>query len=379
MSWTIHDIGDLHGRVALVTGANTGIGRATAEALAAHGTTVVLACRDLAKAERTAAAIRMSGAARQHRDKTKPDPVWRGRDARTTLNEREDLASATRRGRDARASLSHGQYLATTTRRGRDARTRLNEGEATTMGEVVPLHIDLASLRSVRAAAERFRDRFDRLDLLINNAGVMVPPYTITEDGFELQIGVNHLGHFALTGLLLDRLIETEGSRVVTVSSVGHRRGVIDFADLHSRRRYEPLTAYNQSKLANLLFAFALDRRLRGTTTRSLAAHPGAARTELMRHSPWHFRFVVSRRTRWLFSWLIQDEDRAALPTLRAATDPGATDYFGPSGWREFTGTRAVPARPHPKSRDLEVQERLWAESERLTGVTFDAKRGAPR
>jgi len=325
MNWSI---GDLRGKVALVTGANTGIGRATAQVLAAHGATVVLACRDLDKADRTAKAIRAAVPGAE--------------------------IGSTHLGTADRAAIA---------------------------ADVEPLRLDLADLASVRAAAESFRAAYPRLDLLINNAGVMMPPYGRTADGFELQIGVNHLGHFALTGLLLDRLLATEASRVVTVSSVGHHRGVIDFADLQSEQRYEPLVAYPQSKLANLLFAHALQRRLAGTGTASLAAHPGAARTELMRHSPWHFRFVVSRRTKWLFSWLIQDEQGAALPTLRAATDVNARggDYFGPSGWREFTGRRAVPVNASPASHDVGLQERLWAESERLTGVDFGAlKRGRP-
>ncbi|MEV4533739.1 oxidoreductase [Asanoa sp. NPDC049518] len=307
MSWTIHDIGDLRGQVALVTGANTGIGRVTAEVLAQHGATVVLGCRDLTKAGWVATAIRRTG------------------------------------------------------------------------GVAEPLHLDLASLASIATAADRFHQLHDRLDLLINSAGVMIPPYGRTEDGFELQFGVNHLGHFALTGLLLDRLLAAPDPRVVTVSSAGHWRGRIDFADLHSTRGYVPQAAYNQSKLANLLFAFALQRRL-GSAGRSVAAHPGAARTELMRHSPWHFRFVVSRRTKWLFSWLIQDERQAALPSLRAATDAHAAggDYFGPSGWREFTGRDAVLVPAAPASRDVALQERLWAESERLSGVTYEATRGAP-
>jgi NAD(P)-dependent dehydrogenase (short-subunit alcohol dehydrogenase family) len=141
-----------------------------------------------------------------------------------------------------------------------------------------PLPLDLAS---VRAAAAEFKDRHGRLDLLINNAGLMIPPYGLTKDGFELQFGVNHLGHFALTGLLLDRLA---GGRVVTVSSNGHRRGVLDFDDLTSAHHYDPMAAYARSKLANLLFAFELQRRCPGLT--SVAAHPGAARTGLMRHSP---------------------------------------------------------------------------------------------
>ncbi|MEU7874066.1 SDR family NAD(P)-dependent oxidoreductase [Dactylosporangium sp. NPDC049140] len=231
--------------------------------------------------------------------------------------------------------------------------------------------LDLGDLASVRAFAGGFPH--ERLDLLVNNAGVMIPPFGLTADGFETQIGVNHLGHFALTGLLLDRLLATPGSRVVTVSSNGHKRGAIDLADLHfARRRYVPMTGYAQSKLANLLFAAGLQRRLAaaGAPVRSLAAHPGAARTGLMRHSPLHFRIVVHRRTKWLFSWLIQDPLPAALPILRAATDPDPAMYYGPGGWGEFTG-RPVPVRPAPAVSDPAAQDALWAESERLTGVVF--------
>jgi NAD(P)-dependent dehydrogenase (short-subunit alcohol dehydrogenase family) len=306
MSWTIADVGDQRERVALVTGANTGIGYETALALAARGATVVLACRDLGKAEQARGRLRAAV----------PDA---------------DLAI---------------------------------------------LRVDLAALTSVQAAAVQFRDRYARLDLLINNAGLMIPPYGRTEDGFELQFGTNHLGHFALTGLLLDRLLGTPGSRVVTVSSNGHRRGRIDFDDLNAKRHYHPMTAYTQSKLANLLFTHELQRRLAaaGAGTVAVAAHPGAARTDLMRHSPWLFRFAISQRTRWLFSWLIQDEAAGALPTLRAATDPGARggEYYGPGGWREFTGRYPVRVEAAAAAHDAAVQRRLWDVSERLTGVRFD-------
>jgi NAD(P)-dependent dehydrogenase (short-subunit alcohol dehydrogenase family) len=203
----------------------------------------------------------------------------------------------------------------------------------------------------------------------------MIPPYGRTRDGFESQFGVNHLGHFALTGLLLDRLRSTPGSRIVTVTSNGHRRGTIDFDDLQGERSYRPMVAYTQSKLANLLFTYELQRRLAdsGAGPIATAAHPGAARTGLMRHSPWHFRFVVSRCTRFLFSWLIQDEDTAALPILRAAADPtaGGGDYYGPDGWREFTGRHPVPVESTALSHDAALQRRLWTESERLTGVHY--------
>ena len=243
------------------------------------------------------------------------------------------------------------------------------------------LHLDLASLASLRAAAAEFHERYNRLDLLINNAGLMIPPYGLTADGFESQFGTNHLGHFALTGLLLDRLGETPGSRVVTVSSNAQRRGSINFADLQSERGYDPMTAYAQSKLANLMFTYALQRRLdeAGSGTLAVAAHPGAARSDLTRHSSLVFRIVVSRRTKWLFSWLIQDADRGALPTLRAATDPTVRggEYYGPDGWSEFTGKHPVRVTSIAASHDVEAQERLWAESERLTGVAW-ARRSAP-
>jgi NAD(P)-dependent dehydrogenase (short-subunit alcohol dehydrogenase family) len=305
-AWTTDDMGDQRGRVALITGANTGIGFETAKALAIRGATVVLACRDRAKMHAAAARLR-------------------------------DTAPT---------------------------------------GDVATLTLNLASLASVRAAAMEFRGRWDRLDLLINNAGMMIPPYGRTDDGFESQLGVNHLGHYALTGLLLTRLLGTAGSRVVTVSSNAHRQGVINFDDLHAERKYRPMAAYAQSKLANLLFTYELQRRLSatGATTIAVAAHPGAARTDLMRHSPWHFRVVISRRTRLLFSWLIQDGDAAALPILRAATDPRAHggEYYGPDGWKEFTGRHPVPVRSTPRSHDSELQQRLWRESQRLTGVSYD-------
>ncbi|GII77176.1 short-chain dehydrogenase [Sphaerisporangium rufum] len=252
--------------------------------------------------------------------------------------------------------------------------TRLRD--AAPDAKAAPLTLDLASLASVRAAAAEFHHRWDRLDLLINNAGLMIPPYGRTSDGFESQFGVNHLGHFALTGLLLDRLLGTPGSRIVTVSSNGHRRGTIDFDDLHAERRYRPMAAYAQSKLANLLFTYELQDRLAANraTTIAVAAHPGAARTRLMRHSPWHFRFVVSGHTRMLFSWLIQDEEAGALPTLRAATDPATRggEYYGPDGWKEFTGRHPVPVSSSPRSHDTGLRRRLWQESERLTGVHYE-------
>jgi NAD(P)-dependent dehydrogenase (short-subunit alcohol dehydrogenase family) len=236
--------------------------------------------------------------------------------------------------------------------------------------KVSVVRLDLASLDSVRAAAEQIRASHERLDLLINNAGLMMPPRGTTADGFELQFGTNHLGHFALTGLLLDRLLTVPGSRVVTVSSNGHRAGRINFADLQSERRYGRMSAYAQSKLANLMFTYELERRLRaaGAATIALAAHPGSAGTDLVRHFPGVMQTVYSRAG-GVFK---QSAAMGALPTLRAATDPAARggEYYGPGGFAQMTGY-PVRVSSNGRSRDEQAQRRLWAESERLTGVTF--------
>ena len=242
-------------------------------------------------------------------------------------------------------------------------------------GERVPtLRLDLASLASVREAADEIGSRYPRLDLLINNAGVMMPPYGRTEDGFELQFGTNHLGHFALTGLILDRLLATGGSRVVTVSSNGHRTGRIDVDDLQSERRYRKMRAYGQSKLANLMFTYELQRRLAaaGAPTIALAAHPGTSRTDLVRHLSGPGRAVANAQLGPLTSWFAQSATMGALSTLRAATDSDATggQYYGPGGPFEFTGY-PVPVASSDRSRDVSVRGILWEEPEKLTGVRF--------
>ncbi|MGV0624359.1 SDR family NAD(P)-dependent oxidoreductase [Mycolicibacter minnesotensis] len=297
--WTTAEIPDQTGRVAVVTGANTGLGYETAAALAQRGAHVVLAVRNLDKG--TEACNRIS---RAHPN------------ARVSLQE-----------------------------------------------------LDLTSLNSIRAAAEQLRAEHARIDLLINNAGVMYPPKSTTADGFELQFGTNHLGHFAFTGLLLERLLPVPGSRVVTVSSIGHRiRADIHFDDLQWQHRYNRVEAYGQSKLANLLFTYELQRRLAGRgTTIAVAAHPGGSNTELMRHLP-----------RWAaiaypaMAPLFQDAAMGALPTLRAAGDPQVRggQYFGPGG---FAQTRGYPTvvESSRKSHDAERQRRLWKVSEELTGVVY--------
>jgi NAD(P)-dependent dehydrogenase (short-subunit alcohol dehydrogenase family) len=243
---------------------------------------------------------------------------------------------------------------------------RAKEATARIAGDVQPVRLDLASLASVREAAEEIGP----VDLLINNAGVMMTPFGRTADGFELQLGVNHLGHFALTGLLLERMLGREGSRVVTVSSNGHKSGRIDFGDLQSQRRYRRMAAYYQSKLANLMFTYELQRRLAAARarTQALAAHPGKARTELTRYLPGWMRLedLVLEQP------LGQNAAMGALATLRAAADPHARggEYYGPGGRGEVRGYPRLVASSE-RARDIDAQQRLWRESERLTGVSY--------
>jgi NAD(P)-dependent dehydrogenase (short-subunit alcohol dehydrogenase family) len=231
--------------------------------------------------------------------------------------------------------------------------------------------LDLAALASVRTAAGELHDRYDHIDLLVNNAGVMWTPRQTTADGFELQFGTNHLGHFALTGLLLDRLLATPGSRVVTISSVVHRTGRLHFDDLQLERRYGRFRAYCQSKLANLMFSYELQRRLAaaGAGTLAVAAHPGISQTELTRHLPRGLRTAAYRRLEPLYS---QTAEMGALPTLRAATDPAVRggEYYGPDGFAEIRG---YPKRvgSNRRSHDVKAQRRLWAVSEELTRVGY--------
>lgn len=253
--------------------------------------------------------------------------------------------------------------------KGKDAAAAIT---ATTPGADVTLQrLDLSSLASVREAADELRTGHDRIDLLVNNAGVMYTPKSTTADGFELQFGTNHLGHFALTGLLLERLLVTAGSRVVTVSSVGHRiRARIHFDDLQFEHGYGRVAAYGQSKLANLMFTYELQRRLTAadTTTVALAAHPGGSNTELVRNSPAPLRALNA-----VFGSLVaQSAAMGALPTLRAAADPAAVggQYYGPGGFRELRGHPEVVASS-ARSHEVDVQRRLWTASEDLTGVTY--------
>jgi NAD(P)-dependent dehydrogenase (short-subunit alcohol dehydrogenase family) len=227
------------------------------------------------------------------------------------------------------------------------------------------MQLDLSGLASVRRFADELTSRYDRLDILINNAGIMVPPFGKTADGFELQFGTNHLGHFALTGLLLDLIIQTPRARVITVSSGGHRFGKIDFDNLNAERGYNRQRAYAQSKLANLLFTYELQRRFEGAgvDTIAVAAHPGWTATNLQAH--W-------RMVRILNPLIAQKSEMGALPALYAATAPDVQggDYYGPGGWQELRGY-PTKVQSSESSHDTAVAARLWATSEELTGVRY--------
>jgi NAD(P)-dependent dehydrogenase (short-subunit alcohol dehydrogenase family) len=298
--WTAADIPDQRGRVAVVTGANSGLGLATARELARAGARVVLATRS--------------------------------------------------------------------TQKGEDAASRI---ASTVPGaELDPAVLDLADLDSVRAFAAAAPAR---VDLLINNAGVMAAPRRVTKQGFESQLATNHLGHFALTGLLLGRLLAAPAPRVVTVSSTLHRRGTMNFDDLQGERKYSPWGAYGQSKLANLMFCFELQRRATeaGTALLSMAAHPGYAATNLQFAATDRF---YEKAIGWVGNRVFaQSADMGALPTLYAATVPdlpGGT-FVGPGGRSEQRGYPKVVTAAG-KAYDEQAWRRLWDISEELTGVQYE-------
>jgi NAD(P)-dependent dehydrogenase (short-subunit alcohol dehydrogenase family) len=306
--WTAQDIPDQSGRVAVVTGANSGLGYHTALELARHGAKVVVASRSDVRGKEAVARI---------------------------------IAEVPDADLDLRA-------------------------------------LDLADLANVRKFADGIQASYPALDLLINNAGVMAIPRQTTADGFEMQFGTNHLGHFALTGLLLPLLLPTAGARVVTVSSTAHKPGRIDFDDLQHERSYRKWRVYSDTKLANLLFAYELQRRLTaaGRELISVAAHPGTSATNLVTVSAQDNlikRLVMPAGARLVS----QSAAKGALPQLYAATAPDVKggEYFGPNGIAESFG---YPKRVDsvPASKDLETATRLWEVSEKLTGVGYDSLRG---
>jgi len=302
-NWTVRDIPDQAGKVAIVTGGNTGLGFQTARHLAAAGAQVILAVRD--------------------------------------------------------------------ERKGEDAVSRILA--AYPAAKMAVRQLDLASLESVTAFATRLLAEHERLDLLINNAGVASPRERLTtRDGFELQFGVNFLGHYALTVHVLPMLRHTPASRVINLSSIMHRYGRIDFDDLMSERNYSPVRSYNQSRLATLIFARELARRSKrnGWQVLSVAAHPGVARTELTKSRPGQsaLRFnVVVDALSPLFAGTAES---GAMPTLLAATSPSVLsgEYYGPTGWGEIKGPPG-PATSTADATDPEIAERLWSCAEKYTGL----------
>jgi NAD(P)-dependent dehydrogenase (short-subunit alcohol dehydrogenase family) len=299
--WTIDNIPDQSGRIAIVTGANSGIGYETARALAYKGATVIMACRCPEKGPTAARQI-----------------------------EAENLA-----------------------------------------GTVEFMALDLAEMDSVQQFAATFSQKYDRLDLLINNAGVMMlPKRQETPDGYEKQFATNHLGHFALTGLLIETVASTPGARVINISSTAARMGRVNFDDLNAKQAYSPTAAYGQSKVANLLFTYELGRRLAaaGVDTLVVAAHPGWTTTNLQQHSA----------LRFLNPLFAQGPEMGALPTLYAATAPEAKGgaYYGPEGFMQMRGY-PVEVSATERSRDPVDAQKLWTISEQLTGVRFLSEKEA--
>ena len=312
-NWTYEDIPDQTGRVALVTGANSGLGFHTARGLAARGANVLMACRSLARGEQAAANIR--------------------------------------------GQLPHAQLAV--------------------------VQLDLGDHSSIESCAETVRGQCERLDILVNNAGLSTFARQQTAQRHELQFGVNHLGHFALTGRLLPLLLGTPASRVVNVSSLAHRNARLDFNDLQNEGGFSGFAgfgAYAQSKLANLLFTFELQRKLarNNVSTISVAAHPGLSSTNLIsrdklsgdRHRLW--AEIAALMARLVIPAFGQSAEQGALPQLYAAAAPEVNggDYFGPGGWQEFRGSpKLIRASDH--AYDEDAARRLWQMSAQLTGETF--------
>lgn len=296
--WTAEMMPDQHGKLAIVTGANSGLGFVTALELARHGARVVVASRNVENGEHAAREI---------------------------------------------AAVAPGP-------------------------ETLARQLDLSRLDSVRRFAGEFSG--GQVDLLVNNAGVMMTPHRTTKDGFELQFGVNHLGHFALTGLLLESVERSAAGRIVTVSSIEHKGGHIDFDDLQQERSYSPRGAYQRSKLANAVFAIELDRRLRGAGSAAISvfAHPGYSATNLHRSGPRPIRMLLEVGN----VVVAQSRERGALPILYAATAAGVEggDYYGPDGLAELRGYPKL-VNAIPDAYDPLLAQRLWQVSEELTGVHY--------
>ncbi len=230
--------------------------------------------------------------------------------------------------------------------------------------------IDLKSLKSVRTFAEKYLAEHKELDLLINNAGIMIPPFELTEDGFESQMAVNYFSHFLLSSLLFPLLSKSTEGRIVSLSSIAHKSGKIDFNNINFKGKYNKVNAYSQSKLACLMFAYELDRRLteRNSTVKSLAAHPGVSATNLFQYLPKWFQIISPLLT----PFLSHAPDKAAQPIMIAALseEVKSGDYLGPSGFKEMKGAPAV-ADSTDYSKNKEIAQQLWTRSEELTNTAF--------
>lgn len=286
-------------KIAIITGANTGLGLETTKAFAEKNIEVVMACRNESKAEKAKAEIL------------------------------DEIPKA----------------------------------------QLTILHLDLSSLDAVRSFAEKFKSEYDRLDILVNNAGLMIPPYGTTKDGFELQFGINYLGHFLLTGLLLEPLKNAAEARVISLSSLAHKWGDIYFEDLQFQKNYDKQKAYGQSKLACLMFAYELDRRLKAQqlSVKSLAAHPGLSRTNLFRHLTGMMKLL----TPFVYPFT-QSAKSGAQPEIKAALDEklAGGEYLGPSGFQEYSGKPKVVGS-NAISNDKEKAKRLWEISEELCNFQY--------
>ncbi len=244
----------------------------------------------------------------------------------------------------------------------------------TPKGKITVMELDLGDLESVKRFASEFKKSHEKLDVLLNNAGIMMTPYFTTKDGFEGQFGTNHLGHFALSALLMELVLKTPGARIVNVSSGAHKSGKMDFSNLQfdNGKDYAPMKAYGRSKLSNLLFTYELQRKLEaaGKETIAVAAHPGVAMTNLARHLEGKFLFKLLTP---LFKMMAQDPAMGALPQIRASVDPEVTggQYYGPDGKKEYKGYPVV-VPSNEASHNVEDAAKLWEESEKLTGIKFD-------
>lgn len=301
MAFNMDDITNQSGRLAIVTGSNSGLGYETALAMTKKGLKVVMACRSLDKAE----------AAKQHILSEVPN------------------------------------------------------------GDLEILQVDLSKLSSVRSAAEEFRSKHDKLDILVNNAGIMYPPYFKTEDGFESQMAANCFGHFLFTSLLIDLIPDSLNSRITWLSSSAHKTGKINFEDINFEKKYSKMSSYGQSKLACLMYALELDRKLKtaGKKIKSNSAHPGGADTNLSRNmSQWVFGLIKYT----ILPFIIHSASDGALPTLEATLAPTAEggQYYGPQGFLEMSGPSGVGTIAK-HAQDIDISKKLWQISEHLTGAMF--------